>query len=138
MVLVATGVRFCLIPRSGACFIGSIFFILGLLFFAAYVWILRALRAQGNTREWLKPLDQLIIAISIGLLILLPGSTPELAVPGFLLVSAYATWRLWQNSRPLWRTYYFRAGRDYFREIKSYSPNHAVKRDAPQAARPLP
>jgi len=127
IVLVGSGVKFCFIPQPGSCVIGIICFTLGVLFFAMYKWLLRILQNIGNTREWLKPVDHLIIAGIIGSDIALSNYSSAWLV---VLAGVYGTWRLLHYSRPHWRTYYFRAGREYFREIESYSPNTAVKRDA--------
>jgi predicted membrane channel-forming protein YqfA (hemolysin III family) len=131
IILAIFGVKICLITRPGTCVIGFFIILLGALFYAIYRWLYRTLRNQGNTREWLKPRDQLIIAIIIGLSIVLEDYISGMWFLVFLMAGAYGTWRLWQYSRPHWRIYYFRAGRKYFRELKSYRSNKAVKRDAP-------
>lgn len=138
VVLAGFGISFCLIPRSGSCVIGSIFFVLAALFFIMYRWLLRILRNQGNSREWLKPLDHLVIAVIIGLAIALSRLDSGVWLAVFLMAGVFGTWRLRKYSKPHWRTYYFRAGREYFREIKSYRSNNTVKRDVPNAARALP
>ena len=116
------GVNFCFVPQPGSCVIGSILLFLGAIFFIMYRWLFRILRNQGNTREWLKPLDQLIITAIIGIAVVLSNLDSEAWLAVFLMAGAYGTWRLWKYSRPHWRTYYYRAGREYFREIESYLP----------------
>ena len=120
IILVGFGFEFCFIPRPGSCVIGFIFFSLGAIFFAMYRWLLRVLRRQDKNREWLNPRDQLIIATLICSAIFLSNDELTLIIV-LLLTSAYGTWRLWLNSRPHWRRWYFRAGRDYFREIEGYT-----------------
>lgn len=121
ITLAVYGVKFCLIPRPGTCVIGFFVFLLGALSFALYRLLFRILRNQGDTREWLKPHDQLIIAIMIGLPIALEKYMPGMWLAGLFIAGAYGTWRVWQYSGPYWRIFYFRAGREYFREIKSYT-----------------
>ena len=121
ITLAVYGVKFCLIPRPEGCVIGVVFFLLGALFYVLYRLLFRTLRNQGDTREWLKPHDQLIIAIMIGLPLALDNDMSGMWFVGFIIAGAYGTWRLWRYSRPYWRIFYFRAGREYFREIKSYT-----------------
>lgn len=120
VVLVGAGIRFCLIPRPGSYYIGAFFIIMGALFFGTYLFILKSLRSEVTNFLWLTPLEQLIIAAHIGISIGM-GLPVEMVFPLLLLTGVYATWRLWRKAGPLWRIYYFRAGRDYFREVKGYS-----------------
>jgi hypothetical protein len=135
VTLVGFGVDFCLIPRSGSCVIGATFLVLGALFFAAYRWLLHLLQDRGSTREWLKPIDQLITAALICFAVALSNLDSEIWFAAFVMAGAYGTWRLWQNSRPYWRVYYFRAGRQYLREIERLGAKRGDKRRAPDPAR---
>ena len=124
------GVSFCLIPRSGACFIGAVLFILSALFFALYLWVFRSHQAQGNVREWLNLSDHLIVTAILSSSIVFSTYThSKMWLLLYIMAVAYAAWRFYKYSRPLWRSFYFRAGREYFRKIKSYCPNSAVKRN---------
>jgi hypothetical protein len=120
VVLVGVGVRFSLIPRPGAYYISAILFLLGALFFGAYLWLLKTMQSKENTFVWLTPAEQFIIAVPLGFAIAMHSIPVELIASLMLLAGIFATWRLWKKAGPMWRIYFFRAGRDYFREVKSY------------------
>jgi len=121
VILASFGVEFCLIPKFGSCFIGAVLFILAALFFATYLRSLRALRTQGDAREWLKLSDHLIITAIISSSVTFSTYThSKMWFLMFFMALAYSAWRFYQYSRPYWRSFYFRAGREYFRQIKSY------------------
>lgn len=119
IALTGVGARFCQIQQPNAYYIGAFFITLGSLFLAAYFSLLKTLRRKTASLVWLTPLEQFGIAATTGCSIGL-GLPIELILPLLLLTGVYATWRLWRKAAPLWRIYYFRAGRDYFREVKSY------------------
>lgn len=120
VVLLGIGVRYSHFERPSAFYISAIFFFLGVLFIGAYLWLLQALRSKENAFVWLTPMEQLSFAMPVGFAIAMPSVQIELIVTLMLLAGFYTTWRLLKKAGPLWRTYYFRAGRDYFREVKSY------------------
>lgn len=123
IVLAVMGVKFCFISRSGSCGIGAFLFFLGALFFFMYRWALRIFRRQWKMRVWFTTLDQLIMAGFIGLGIVLSDYVELIWLAGFLIALSYANWKFWKYMRPLWRIYYFRTAREYFRDIESYSPS---------------
>lgn len=138
IVLAGFGVKLCFIARPASGAGAVILLVFAALIFTLHKWSLRMLRNQGHTREWLKPLDQLIVVAIIGLAIVLSGFNSGILLVGILVAGVFGTWRSWKCAHPYWRSHYFRAGREYFREIKSYHPNNAVKQEALEKARPSP
>ncbi|WP_170152068.1 hypothetical protein [Vogesella indigofera] len=138
IVLAGFGVNLCFIARPANDVGAVILFVFAALIFTLHKWSLRMLRNQGHTRDWLKPLDQLIVVAMIGLAIALSGFNSGLSLAGIIVAGVFGTWRAWKYARPYWRSHYFRAGREYFREIKSYRPNNAVKQEALETVRPSP
>lgn len=139
VVQTVLGINFLLTSKPRHRIIWAIVFCLGVLFLVLYRFLLRLFRDQGYIRAWLTPLDHIIIGACFSISIFLQTKfDSEIALAGYLTAGVYGTFRLWKYSHPYWRVYHFRVAREYLWEIDPDNPNNSVKRDAPQAARPLP
>jgi len=113
-VLIAFGIRATLGTGKGSAAFGSFFIFLGVIFIASYVLLFQLLRRKDQVREWLTISDHAVIIAGMGISASVPS---EYCLVPILAANCYATWKLWQRSKPFWRRYYFFAAREYFREI---------------------
>ena len=135
ILLCCFSVRFFHLPGNGAAALAIIFFLLGLTFLGMYVLLLKL--AKKLKSEMPRYRDQIIVVTIVAVSVLLSGHGEWVLVLGMFAVFAFTTQRLWSRPKTFWRLWFFRAARDYFREIKSYTnrPNKRMQSDRPTAGR---
>jgi hypothetical protein len=117
IILCIASLQFFFFDDSFARLLAVVFLLLGITFFVCSRKLLRILRKQKNVRAWLKPIDELIVAI-ISILTVVIDST-EIANGLYLVMFIYSNWRIWKYTRPYWKLYYFRTAREYFGRSKN-------------------
>ncbi|MFT6915048.1 MAG: hypothetical protein ACJAWL_001351 [Motiliproteus sp.] len=123
ILFLAYGIVFLLTNISGGVVFGVLMLMLSALFFFSYRWLLGKLQTTKEIRIWLSGSDEVIVTLATLVSVALSEVYSEnwlflLAVGG-----AYGTYKLWIYSKPYWRFHFFRAAREYFRELSTYRPN---------------
>ena len=118
-ILFSFSAKYFLLPGAGTAALSIVFFLPGLIFLGMYILVIKL--AKRSNSEIPAYRDQAVVVTIVGASILLSDYGEWVLFSGMLAVFIFITHRLWSKPEMFWRIWFFRAAREYFREVEGYT-----------------
>ncbi len=116
------GINLLTIHEHSSRGMGVFMLVLSVFMYSCYRGFFKLFTKAGFSREWLDRKEQMILMVILIAITWQVHNFSIVAVNGVAMLVGYGFgyWRITMNSKPFYQKYYYRAGRRYFRELRSY------------------